>query len=637
MQIEEMGIETAEDFIGLTPNVFIANTFTVGSSLVMSRGVAQTHNGDSPLAIVVDGVYQGNQKQLVQEFFDIERIEILKGPEGALYGRNSIGGALNIITRQPTEEWEGYVRASAGTGSTFGTSFAVGGPIHEDDLLFRVSAGIKDSDGFIDNVFLGERVDPYRDTTYRLQLKWRPVDRLSLSIRGAFANTTGGAGAYAIFPTTGFASTTVQPESNLLGESERDMQDYTIQAEWLGDDVTLTAITGISQLTEAYRSDLDFTFPGSSIGTPLGQLGQGQDLDVTLISQEVRVASSQDTRWRWLAGIYVLGTDRTLTTNIFIDTDGTLDGLFPILTLAEDNDNTAAAAFGQLDFRATDKLSLSASLRYDNDDRSQIDLATGARRKTSFDAWQPRFTASYMTRADLMAYVNVGRGFRSGGYNAPSVRPDVFRKEIADNVELGVRSSLFGDRLLADGAVFFSWLDNAQYFQLDFASASQSILNMNDVRIRGAELSLMSRPLQGLEVYAQLGLIDSAIEDFDGTDAFSGNQTPLNVTSMLNLGAQYAYPLNNSFVGIGRLDLERRGKQYWHPDNLDVQDPITLLNLRFTVTTGIWSVTAWGRNVTNQGYYVEYGDASWVGVVSGDDIGWLGRPRRLGLDISRRF
>ena len=637
-QIEEAGIEKPGDALGLIPNVFVAETFTVGSSLIMSRGVAQTHNGSSPLAVVVDGVYQGNQKQFNQELFDVERIEVLKGPEGALYGRNSIGGAVNIITKQPTEKFEGYARASVGNGSSLGGAFAVSGPLSGDKLLFRVSGSSKNSDGLIENTFLKTEADSYEDNTGRLQIRWNPTQRFSIDGKASVSHTNGGAVLYSIFPTTGFANDfSFPPEANILGSSKRRMHDYTVRAEWAGRAFKATYISGYSTLTETYRADADLSHSGGRIATPFGQLGQGQDLDVQMFSQELRVASPDRQRLRWTVGAYRLDTDRELTSQLFADTNSTVAGFFPIVRVAEEDDNGAWAVFGQADLKHGEHWTFSGSARYDTDGRRQVDLVSGGARKTSFDALQPRFTATYQPTSAFLTYLNVGRGFRSGGYNAPTVTPDIFQKELSTNVEFGARSTLAKNHLHIDGAVYFTRLDNAQYFRLDFASASQIIDNMNHVSIRGAEVTVTSRPVRGLELYAALGVNDSQIDDFNGSEAFDGNQTPTNIRSMMNAGAQYARLIGKGIVGILRADVQRRGRQYWTPDNLDVQDPISLLNLRFSMLVDKWSVVAWSKNVTNEKYYVEYGDAAWSGIISGDDIAWLGRPRSVGIDLVRKF
>ena len=140
--ILEAGIETTADFIALTPNVSFDDSFTVGNSFISVRGVTQINNADSPVAIIVDGVPQNNQKQFKMDLYDVERIEVLKGPQGALYGRNALGGAINIVTRQPGNELDGYVQLGFGNGGLKKFSGAVSGPLIDDTLMFRISASV---------------------------------------------------------------------------------------------------------------------------------------------------------------------------------------------------------------------------------------------------------------------------------------------------------------------------------------------------------------------------------------------------------------------------------------------------------------------------------------------------------------
>nr|VFJ65750.1 MAG: iron complex outermembrane recepter protein [Candidatus Kentron sp. FW] len=190
--IVDAGIENTQDFIDLTPNVTLDDSYTVGNTFVTIRGVSQINNADSPIAIVVDGIPQNNQKQLKQELFDIERIEVLRGPQGAGYGRNAIGGAINIITKGPTNETEGYVKTGVYNGSGKTVSGAVGGPLVENVLLYRLAGNYRESDGLIDNEFLNQKVDDHEANNLRAQLRWLATDDFSMDIVYATSNMEGG-------------------------------------------------------------------------------------------------------------------------------------------------------------------------------------------------------------------------------------------------------------------------------------------------------------------------------------------------------------------------------------------------------------------------------------------------------------
>ena len=231
----------------------------------------------------------------------------------------------------------------------------------------------------------------------------------------------------------------------------------------------------------------------------------------------------------------------------------------------------------------------------------------------------------------------VARGFRSGGYNAPTIRPDFFDKEETQNYEVGFKSTLADGRVRFNGAVYVNQVDDFQVFQVDVATAAQIISNIRDVEMRGVELDLLARLAPGLDLSASLGWNDASIEDFDGSGRFLGNQTPSNVKSTVNLGLRYSAPITEKTLFSGGLDAEFRGKQYWHADNLDVTDGVTFVNARLGVETGSWAFTAWGKNLFDEEFWAEYFDATWGGIPSGMDLGHPGRPRTLGFDVKYRF
>ncbi len=635
IQIEEAGIESPEDLLGMTSNITIGNSFTVGNSFITVRGISQINNSDPPIAVVVDGVYQANQKQLNQELFDVERIEVLKGPQGSIYGRNSLGGAINIVTKQAGIDFGGWLKAGISSGNGTRIAGSAGGPLGSNARL-RAAASHRQSDGRIRNVFLNQLADPYEDTTARARFDFSLSDSLSLDLRLQTAETNGGAVLYSVLPTNGGTQRfDIRPDENILGFSEREGDDYSLKFDYVGDGWTLASISASTDLQETYRGDLDFSnatrFPGAF------PLGQGQDLDVSYFSQEIRVASADDAKIRWLAGAYYLSTDRALTTIPFLDLDGTIAGFVPLFFIGEDNDNTAYAAFGQVDFHTGDHWSASVGLRYDKDERGQTDTINGGRRSRSFDDVQPRLTVSYSKDPDWMFYGALARGFRSGGYNAPPINPDFFRKETTNNLEVGFKSTLADNRVRFNGAAYLTQVDDFQYFRIDVATASQIIDNINDVEMMGIELDLLARISQGLDLFASVGVNDASIEDFDGSGRFRGNQTPNNVKSSLNLGAQYSIPIDEKLLLSLHGNAELRGKQYWFADNLDVSDSATFLNLRASLEGKRWSITAWGKNVTDEEFWAEYFDATWGGIPSGMDLGHLGRRSAAGVDVNFKF
>src|SRR5688572_16704459 len=180
--IEAAGIERPQDFVALTPNVSLVQTQNQGTSFVTVRGISQARNSEPSVAVLIDGVQIANPSQFNQELFDIETIQVLKGPQGAVYGRNAIGGAIIINTKAPSDVFEGTVALGAESGPGMKIRGGLSGPI-SDTLKYRATGSFLDTDGYIRNAFLGEDADPFRDVSGRVRLLWTPSEALSADLR----------------------------------------------------------------------------------------------------------------------------------------------------------------------------------------------------------------------------------------------------------------------------------------------------------------------------------------------------------------------------------------------------------------------------------------------------------------------
>lgn len=641
-KVEDANIKSTQDFINLTPNVSLDSSDTYNNTFVVVRGVTQINNADAPVAIIVDGVPQNNQKQFNMNLFDIEQIEILKGPQGALYGRNAIGGAVNIITREPTNEFTGFANGSYGRGDAINVSGGISGPIIEDKVKFRLSGVYLEDGGRITNTFANKEQDFIdHDYAVRGRITAKAADWLDLDFRGSYRNFIAGS-QYDSVVFSGDANDFVAPQLNLPGETRGDQAEFTFKFDADVGFATLTGITGYTDLSEINRGDLDFRNPVDSPGGFLGfgiQVGQGQDLFVKMLSQEIRLTSPTDQRLRWIAGAYYIHTDRDLRTRGFIDLNGTFEQIDnPALVLIdrqESNGNNAYALFGQLDFDIADNLTVSAGLRYDRDDREQKDLVASAKRDDSFDAVQPKVTLTYRLSDERLIYATYSTGFRSGGFNAPGVVLDKFADENLENYELGFRSVWADRRLILNGAAYLSQVDDFQFFFVEAVSASQIIANIDEVRIFGVELEAQAKLASDLEVYAAVGTTDSDIRSITVFPGNEGNHTPKTTSMSMNAGFQYTPRLTAELEGFLRVDYERRGKRYWQVDNVDVQNPLDLINLRVGIQSDRYGLYFWGKNLTGEEYFTDFNAREFSGLDV--DIGFRGQPATYGVEARLRF
>jgi len=475
--IESAGIETPADFIALTPNVTIVQVQNAGNSFVTVRGISQNRNTEPSVATVVDGVLMSNPAQFNQELFDIEQIEVLRGPHGALYGRNAIAGAILINTKAPTDELEGRFRVGWESGPGYKVQGAVSGPIGDSDAWkFRAAVSYKDTDGYIDNPFLGEEADPYEDLSGRIKLLYQPSDRFSADFRASFSNLETQALYYQIrsplpepFPgaplSLGHGSgdphsvndTSLPVRVNNAGVNERDLTNIALKLDFNNNAGTFTSVTSVDTLEELLTGDaFDFLPIPESIGVAFGFTDQNQSqfLELDTVSQEFRFTSSADNRSRWIVGAFAISTDRFISTGNMVDTGG---GVFPVFNeprgdfpfdfatdpvnpqvtfLADSQDNFAWAVFGELAYDFSDSLEAAFSLRYDEDERENTTNtptaylpnvpgfpqgSTGEVRKNTWDDLQPKLSLRYIASDSMTWYGSLSRGFRSGGFNQTGV------------------------------------------------------------------------------------------------------------------------------------------------------------------------------------------------------------------------
>jgi iron complex outermembrane receptor protein len=638
--IESAGIVRPQDYIALTPNMTMVQTQNQGTSFIVVRGISQARNSEPSVAVLIDGVLMANPSQFNQELFDIESIEVLKGPQGALYGRNAIGGAVIIRTRQPGDELEGHLTLGYDSGPGYTVRAGVGGPLGGSDTWkFMISGSYLDTDGYIDNPFLGEEADPFQDLSGRVRLIWEPNDGFTADLRAYGSQVDTQALYFNIVESANDTSLPVRV--NNRGNNERDMYGVSLKLDFGTSAGTLTSITAYDTLEEILTGD-QFNFlpiPESVLFQFFGSdQAQHQFLDVDAISQELRFTSPADQRVRWIIGAYAIATDRFISTgNVFDLGTGEVPEVkrepLPLFNpqftfLADSQDNLAWAVFGELDFDITPRLEGSLALRYDSDERENTTETPaqfipaplqgiafpGQVRKETWDDLQPKATLRFKPSDTSSFYVGYSRGFRSGGFNQTGVGAagiagvnDLFDQETADTYEAGVKAQFADRRVSTSLTAYYTEAKGSYFFVFDPNTSTQNLGNLDKVEYMGAEGEIQARVGEGLDLYARVGYTDSEIKESRRDPADVGNQAPLVSEYTLNLGAQWRRELGaNGLSFFIRPDFMIIGDTYWYPDNFTVRDPVELLNLRVGLGTDAWTVTAYSKNLTDEEYNAEW-------------------------------
>jgi iron complex outermembrane receptor protein len=683
--IESAGISTPQDFIALTPNVTLVQTQNAGTSFINIRGVSQARNSEMSAAVLVDGVLMPNPAQFTQQLFDIEQIEVLRGPQGALYGRNAIGGAITIVTKQPTDEFEGRVQLGADSGPGYSVAGAVSGPVGDSDTLkFRASGSYMDTDGFIDNAFLGDEADSFKDMSARLKLLWEPTDQFSADVRLSASQLDGQALYFVIAAEAD--DTSVPVRVNNPGKNERDLYTFSVKLDYESDFGTFTSVTSYDDLTELFRGDnFNFVPPQESLinffpiggiiqgltGDGFADLSQTQYLETDAWSQEFRFTSPSDRRLRWIAGAYMIATDRYISTGNQVDRN---QGVFDVKKtprvsvfvdptdpspqlslLADEQDNFAYALFGEVAYDVSDQLEVAFSLRFDEDTRENttltetlydptgLGLVPGTKRKESWNDLQPKLTVTYLPNENVTLYGGYSRGFRSGGFNQTGVGAavpepgieDVFDEQIADTLEAGVKATLADGRANVSLSVYNTEFDNAYFFFFDPTTSTQNLGGIPEVTYRGFELEGTALLGEYLTLNFGFGYTDSEI-DRAADPADNGNEAPLVTDTTVNLGLLFERDLASlgGVRGVARIDYQRIGDTYWDPGNISVRSPINLVDVRFGVQMpDDWSLMLWSKNAFDEEYNAEFSP----GPAPGLNFLWPAPPRRWGIEFSKRF
>jgi iron complex outermembrane receptor protein len=661
--IESAGIVRPADFIGLTPNVNLVQTQNAGTTFVIIRGITQARNSEPSVAVVVDGVQQVNAAQFNQELVDVEQIEVLKGPQGGLYGRNAIGGAIIITSKAPTDELSGKFTGGIDNGFGYFARANLSGPIAEN-LKFRIASTWYDTDGFIPNTFLNEDADPLREFNLRGNLLWTPTPELTVDMRGAVSLLRTQAFYYNIVNDVNDVSLPVRV--NNAGINNRDLYNATLRIAHESDIGKFTSTTSYDKVTEILTGDAFNFLPikESLLFQFFGfDLNQSQYLDVAAWSQEFRYESPADKPVQFIAGAYGISTQRYISTGNLVDTGNGVTAIYrtpstnplnPQATfLADAQDNFAWALFGNAIWKINDQLRVDASLRYDKDSRENTTLTptgflpnvpgfppgkTGEVRKKNFDAWQPKVTLTWKPVDGVTLFGGWSRGFRSGGFNQTGVGAvagsngivgvgDTFEAETAETFEIGIKTQT-SDRLLTlNASAFTTKSENSYFFVFLAANSTQNLGNVPETRIKGFEIDATLRPLPGLDLIAGFGYTDSEIKKFP-TATVVGNEAPLISRYTLNLTANYRTPITDTLDLTARADYRRTGRTWFDVDNSTSRDPIDLVDTRVGIAGANWSLTGFAQNLFDIKYNAEFSPGGFV---------FKARPRRYGVEASFNF
>lgn len=655
MQATDIG-----DIEGAVPNL-VLHEGDASNAVVYVRGIGQVDSlafADPGVGIYVDDVYLGRAQGAFLSVYDVDRIEVLRGPQGTLYGRNTIGGAVKFVTSPFTNELSYRAEASYGSYNALELRGGIGGALIDDVLLARVAGSFSRRDGYSDNAFDGEDDGDQRQFAGRIGFELRPSNdvRLQLNIDGSrdrpdHSRTPARAtNVFGLFPPTTDAP--FQVNANFNNRNDLDTFGMSFRAQWdISDDLSLTSITAYREMRYDAELDLDAT-PGSIFGVFV-------DEEQNQFSQELQLNYTGD-RLDVVAGLFY-----------FDEEDQTISGLFgPDIALVtnslNDQHNRSGAIFAQASYDVTDRLSLTAGLRYTYEHKDFVRTqqffaattpfpvpATGGLLVTdidtdeNWDSFSPKFGIDFEATDDILLYASISRGFKSGGFDgrandANGAAP--YDPETLWAYEAGIKTSWMDRRLIANAAFFWNDYTNLQLssFTADgMGNFSALFTNAGAATIRGAEFEILARPIPPLTFNLTLGYLDAHYDEYIGPGGIdiSSQRELVNAPRWSGrLGATYVADLGSSGELTFGADATYRSKVYPTVSSSEIlaQDGYILVdafvrwsdaNEQFYAQFGI-------RNLTDQRYIEQGFDLS---DSLGYQLAYFGAPRRLRATVGIRF
>ena len=657
-----------QDIALRSPSLQFGNFPDLKLSRTVLRGISSDSGSagqDPAVAVYLDDVFLGGGVGANIDYYDLERIEVLRGPQGTLFGRNAIGGVINIISRAPTPDPEGYISAEYGNYGARRVVAAASGPLAGPALTARLALVYGDRDGFVRNDFLGVRGDDQKSWGGRLRLRFEPSDSADLTLSADYRRTDGhpknfetlvydpGSVLLQVLTATG-TPLNGDPFDRRVYSDLIPSESLTAYSVSLNGNVRLGAVELVS--VTAFREHR-YDNIGDTEMSPLRWLYDGDPERVWRLSQELRLGSTSSGSLQWLAGVYLYrqSTRNASFVRLGEDLTGLLLGTETIVDTGSEAslDLWSAAAFASTTWQVTEPLSVTVGARYTRERKRLVynqsdpfallggDVADLRRRET-WGALTPSFSARYAWTPRVMTYATVSRGFKSGGYNDALGSADgiSYDPEYLWNYEIGLKSDLWDRRLRLNLAAFHMGWRDIQIVQDDPSTAiyDPRTANAGRAHSRGFEAEAVLVPIDGLQLESNLSLLDAKYDE--GTipqsagEAIPLRRIPYAPRYKWTMAAEYRIAMAGDFALTPRVEYVRTGPHYL--DNRNSADgrvsPFGLLNARIELARDErWSVALSGRNLADTTYKTRLFDQLGQALV-GQRLIVLGQPRIISIE-----
>jgi iron complex outermembrane receptor protein len=666
--IEKRGLVQIKDVAALTPSLNV-NSDSVGRVFIAVRGVGTTLVGtvQPGVGIFVDGVYQPNSSYLNNPLVDVERVEVLRGPQGTLYGKNTLGGAINVITRQPSNNFQARAGGSyAGPDNAWNAYASVSGPIIKDRLQFKIAGAHREQDGFIKNELLDTDANPLNMDSLAGTLRAEPIDDVELTVNGYYDWVNGGNIPYAhIDGPTDYSREVFLNAKNYIHFKYRGANAKLKFP--IGESTDVTLIGSFDQ-RKGRTPDLDIDFNPVDIGR------QKSTDNLKTSSAELRFDSEWSDQISTLFGLYY--SHETLAgeaLGVIRVTHPVFGPITQVNSTEDSRKGDSYAAFGNIFWKPRDDLEVALGLRLDREEReaggalgsqimfgtlglddvSPVPVTAIPEAEIKSTKLLPKATVTKHWNDDLMTYASVSKGFRGGGFNGPTAPFRTYKGDSVWTYEIGTKYQSADRRMSAAGAIFYN--DYKDYIGLNqFVTGTNGSpvtvdLNTGNVESYGAEVELAFKPttawtLTGGASYVRARITNSDIYTETTGKVLASKRLPFQPDWTFNINSDYVVPVGEGDITFtaGAVAKGSRIGASISETRAPVLKSYVLVNGAITYALDNFEIGAFVSNAFNAKYYDSFIEKTTLENVFGpgplaSDLGVMGDRRRYGVRTRVRF
>lgn len=629
-----------------SPNTFFSEFSARKLTNPRFRGIGASPANPS-ITTFVDGVPMLNANASNIELIGVQQVEFVRGPQSALFGRNTLGGLINVASARPSlTRWSGQVAVPLGNFDTREIRGNVSGPL-SSTVAIGVSLSHAQRDGFTINGFTGNDLDSREGTSGKAQVLWTPAGNWEtrLIVSGERARD----GDYSLSDLAGLQQEPLRTFRDFEGKTDRDIFSTTLLARHEGTKLAFSSTTAIVRWETLDSTDLDFS--------PLPLVGRDNAEEAMQFSQELRLASkpsasltlADNVSLGWQAGAFLFTQGyEQLAVNSYSPFVLSPFINFPVQQITPDAelDDFGISLYGQGTFTVNDRLDLTAGARFDREKREALLLTSFSPQiapdglvdvEETFTNVSPQFSAAFRLRPDSTLYASAGRGFKAGGFNPASpTGNEAFGEEFAWHGEAGVKNTAMNGRVRFGAAVFMiDWEDLQLNLPNQQSPGQFYIANVGRASSRGFELEMNARALPGLDLFGSVGYTHARFADrtsSNGVDV-SDNVIPNTPDYTATLAAHLARGLNSALDVYGHGEVVLYGAFKYDDANLAEQEAYSLVNVRAGVESRYFFAEGWIRNAFDTNYIpVAFAFPSPSGF-----LGESGRPRTFGITAGFKF